>query len=176
MALLLLPVLRLIAGVLTQVLSNPSYPLLIEGSVSEVFVVPILSGLFSGFHEEFGWRGYALPRFQAKWNALASSIVLGVVTSLWHLPAFFTPGEPLFGRNFWEWLLWHMLIQIVGFTWIFNNTNGNVLALVLFHATTNLRVFAVDMTYYGILLVAAILIVVICGAKNLVRQEPVEGT
>jgi CAAX protease family protein len=175
-ALLLLPVLRLIAGVLIQVFNHPSHPLLIEGSISEVLIVPILLGLFSGIQEEFGWRGYALPRFQAKWNALVSSIILGLVTALWHLPAFFMPGQPLSGRSFWEWLPWHMLIQIVGYTWIFNNTHGNILAMVLFHATTELSLFAVDMTYYGILLVAAILIVVIFGAKNLVRQKPVEGT
>jgi membrane protease YdiL (CAAX protease family) len=175
-ALLLLPLMRLTAGVLIQVFTHPSLPLLIEGSISEVLIVPILLGLFSGIQEEFGWRGYALPRFQAKWNALVSSIILGLVTALWHLPAFFMPGQPLSGRSFWEWLPWWMLIQIVGFNWIFNNTNGNVLAMVLFHATTELSLFAVDYTYFGILLVAAILIVVIFGAKNLVRQKPLEGT
>ena len=132
MALLLLPVLRLVAGILTQVLHHPSYPLLLEGGIPAL-ITGIGLGLFSGLHEEFGWRGYALPRFQAKWTALTSSIVLGALTGLWHLSHFYSPGEPLFGSNFWEWLPWHMLIQIVGYTWIFNNTNGNILALVLFH-------------------------------------------
>ena len=167
-AVLILPILRLIAAVLTQVLSNTSYPFLVEGGVLDVLIVPIGMGLFSGIHEEFGWRGYALPRFQAKWNALISCIILGVITALWHLPGFITPGEPLFGRNFWEWLPWHMLIQIVGFSWIFNNTKGNVLAVILFHATTSLSLFVVDFTYYWVLLVAAILIVAVFGAKDLV--------
>ena len=171
-ALLLLPVLRLIAGIITQVFNDPSYPLLFEGGFSEVFIGPILLGCFSGLREEFGWRGYALPRFQAKWNALASSLVLGVITGLWHLPGFIRPGEPLFGVNFWEWLPWHMLIQIVGYTWIYNNTNGNILALVLFHTSTSIGVINLDVwTYIGVMLVAAILIVVFFGPKNLVRQK-----
>ncbi|MGB9591837.1 MAG: type II CAAX prenyl endopeptidase Rce1 family protein [Candidatus Kryptoniota bacterium] len=175
-AVFILPILRLIAAILTQLLSNTSYPFLVAGNVSEVLFVPILIGLFSGIHEEFGWRGYALPRFQAKWNALVSCIILGILTALWHLPGFITLGEPLFGRNFWEWLPWHMLIQVVGYSWIFNNTKGNVLAVILFHMTTSLSLFVVDFTYYWVLLVAAIIIVVIYGAKNFVRQKTVEET
>jgi membrane protease YdiL (CAAX protease family) len=149
--------------------------LLQEGGISAV-ITGISLGLFSGLREEFGWRGYALPRFQAKWNALTSSMVLGVLTGLWHLPAFFTPGEPLFGANFWVWFPWHMLIQIVGYTWIFNNTNGNILALVLFHITTSVGIFNLDVrTYIGVMLLAAILIVVIFGPKDLVRRMPEEA-
>lgn len=174
-AVLILPILRLIAAILTRIISGTPYPILVEGNISEILFVPILIGLFSGIHEEFGWRGYALPRFQAKWNALVSCIILGVITALWHLPGFITPGEPLFGRNFWEWLPWHMLIQIVGFGWIFNNTGGNILAVILFHVTTSLGLFKVDYTYYWVLLIAAILIVIIFGARDLVRNKaPVE--
>lgn len=175
-AVLILPILRLIAAVLTQILSDTSYPFLVEGDVVDVLLIPIGVGLFSGIHEEFGWRGYALPRFQAKWNALTSCIILGIITALWHLPGFFTLGEPLFARNFWEWLPWHMLIQIVGFSWIYNNTKGNILAVILFHTTTSLSLFVVDLTYYWVLLVAAILIVVIFGAKDFVRQKTREGS
>jgi membrane protease YdiL (CAAX protease family) len=50
-----------------------------------------LAIFFAGpFPEEFGWRGYALDRLQAKWNALTSSLILGAVWALWHLPLFFS--------------------------------------------------------------------------------------
>ena len=170
-ALVLLPILRLVAGVLTQLLYDPSYPLFPEDAIS-VFIFGVPIGLFAGLQEEFGWRGYALPRFQVKWNALASSIVLGVITGAWHVTRYIMPGEILFGSSFWEWFPWHMLIQIAGYTLIFNNTKGNILALVLFHASTSYGVGNLDIwTYCGVMLVAAILIVVIFGPKNLVRQK-----
>ncbi|MEM5775364.1 MAG: hypothetical protein AAGU05_10215, partial [Anaerolineaceae bacterium] len=57
-------------------------------------------------------------------------------------------------------------------TFIFNNSNGNVLAVVLFHAITNVGLFAVEKIYYVVLLAAAILIVVIFGAKDFTGQKP----
>lgn len=168
-ALLLLPGLRFVAAMLTQAMNPETYPFLVEGGVLNVLVFPVLAGAFSAIHEEFGWRGYALPRLQARWSALTSSIILGALTALWHLPAFITPGEPLFGRDFWAWVPWHLLIQVVGFTWIFNNTNGSVLAAALFHMTTSLSLFVVDTTYYWVLLAAALIILVIFGPQELVR-------
>lgn len=170
-AMLILPVLRFISALLTQLLSKTTYPFLVEGNVTQILFIPILMGLFSGIHEEFGWRGYALPRFQAKWNALISCLILGILSALWHIPAFITPGEPLSSQNFWQWLPWHMLIQIIGFSWIFNNTNGNVLAAILFHTTTSLSLFVVDSTYYWVLAFAALLIIVFFGPNDLLRKK-----
>jgi hypothetical protein len=63
-------------------------------------------------------------------------------------------------------------------TWIFNNTNGSVLAAILFHGMAN---SVGDLIWccgssawplYGVELAAVILIVIIFGPKNLVRQKP----
>ncbi len=45
--------------------------------------------LLGPLSEEYGWRGYLLIKLQQKWSALASSIIVGVVWALWHLPLFF---------------------------------------------------------------------------------------
>jgi hypothetical protein len=137
------------------------------------FIASILHG---GLSEEFGWRGYALPRFQAKWNALTAALVLGLIEGCWHIPLVFMPGDERFG----------MLIPVLIFpyfatgilrTWVFNNTGGSVLAAVLFHAAGNTAGWAVpanvpsqlfaDLIYSGL----AVTIVVIFGAQNLVRRS-----
>src|SRR5436853_185126 len=53
--------------------------------------------------EEFGWRGYALDRLQARWGALTSALVLGVVWGLWHLPLFFLPAAGIYVLPFGPW-------------------------------------------------------------------------
>lgn len=41
--------------------------------------------------EELGWRGYALSRFDAVFNPLLSSLVLGMIWAAWHIPMFWFP-------------------------------------------------------------------------------------
>jgi hypothetical protein len=63
--------------------------------------------------------------------------------------------------------------------WIFNNTGGSILAAVLFHAAGNTAGWAVpanvpsqvfaDLIYTGL----AVLVVLIFGPKNLMRQKPI---
>jgi membrane protease YdiL (CAAX protease family) len=97
-----------------------------------VFLQTLL--LSSPMGEEIGWRGYALPRLQADRSALWASVVLGVVWGIWHLPLFFVPGDPLQNS-----LLSALLVAIVAdsilFSWLFNNTDGSLLLVLLFHSS-----------------------------------------
>ncbi|MGB5227569.1 MAG: CPBP family intramembrane glutamic endopeptidase, partial [Eudoraea sp.] len=46
--------------------------------------------------EEYGWRGYLLPRLMKKFNVFYSSIILGLIWGLWHYPAYLIgTGVPL---------------------------------------------------------------------------------
>jgi membrane protease YdiL (CAAX protease family) len=135
--------------------------------------------IMSGMAEEFGWRGYVLPRFQARWNALTSSIILGVIWACWHISFFFVPGAGLYGRNFLEWAPWIILSSVI-YTWLFNNTKGSVLVAALFHATANYTMFifptqATTWINNLLLLLAVILIVIVFGAENLVKRKSAEA-
>jgi uncharacterized protein len=45
-----------------------------------------------GGQEEPGWRGFALKRLLKSYNPFLSSIFIGIVWAIWHLPHFFIEG------------------------------------------------------------------------------------
>jgi len=172
--LLFLPVLALVDNLVIRLLDGQNYPVFFNYDPVWTIITSFAFAFFSnGVLEEFGWRGYVLPRFQARWNALASSLILGVLWAVWHAGQWFVPGSNLYQRDFWLWSLGTILLTII-MTWIFNNTKGSVLAAALFHGTINTGIFAflLDWRYYVIELLVVVLTVIIFGPKNLVRQEP----
>jgi membrane protease YdiL (CAAX protease family) len=85
--------------------------------------------------EEFGWRGYALPRLQARYGALVASLIIGVIWAVWHVPKFLTAGDA-HDYSFWFFAL-QIIAEAILFTWVFNNTHGSLLMALLFHAALN---------------------------------------
>jgi membrane protease YdiL (CAAX protease family) len=112
---------------------------------SPLTILPfVLFTLFYGpLPEELGWRGYVLDRLQGKWNALVSSLILGVIWSLWHAPMFFMRGSlqsevfPLNSVSFWLAMGPGILAEAVIMTWIYNNTQRSTLSAILFHFMMN---------------------------------------
>lgn len=99
------------------------------------FVVVLLVG---GGQEEFGWRGYLLPRLQARVGALSASLAVGVLWAVWHLPLF-TFGMPGYTYENVPFLVYLPLLMAasVAFTWLFNHTSGSVVPVMLLHAAFN---------------------------------------
>jgi membrane protease YdiL (CAAX protease family) len=92
--------------------------------------------IFGGLSEEPGWRGFALPRLQAKFSPLVSSLILGVIWAVWHAPGRFGGIEAKsLSDTLVEWVL--ILFVTVIFTWLFNRTKGSVLVTVLAHPAMN---------------------------------------
>lgn len=85
-------------------------------------------------YEEPGWRGFALPRLQARHSALTSSVVLGAIWAVWHLPNFFIPGSPHYGMPFVGFLLGITAMSVL-MTWVYNNTGGSVWMSMLWHGS-----------------------------------------
>lgn len=130
------------------------------------------------FQEEWGWRGYALNRLQTRWSALTSSLFLGFVWGAWHTPLFFIPGTIQSQTPIWGFMILIITASIL-FTWIYNNTNQSILAVMLFHAMNNLTLVIIptlQTTFGGLYLLltstaAALLVTLIWGAKTLTRQS-----
>lgn len=129
--------------------------------------------------EELGWRGYALDRLQRKWNALVSSLVLGVIWAVWHTPMFFMRGSlmsevlPLWSTQFWVVMGPGILAGSVVMTWIYNNTQRSTLGAILFHFMMNftaefLRLPGDLKTYQFVwLTIIAIVVILVYGPATL---------
>lgn len=153
-----------------------------EIPMSPVIAVPALflvSLLING--EEMGWRGFALPRLQARFNAFTASLILGVIWAGFHLPLFWTIGSTQAGQPMWGFLL-SIVASSVIVTWLYNNT-GSLLMAVLFHASVNTWsqiIPGIDTAHAGIgpiywltvglLWVTAVLITRLYGPENLTRK------
>ena len=116
---------------LAELLRNPQ--LLLSIFLPNVLIGMILPSL----GEEPGWRGFALPRLQARYGPLAGTLILGFLHSFWHLVAFFTPLlGPFTISRFLAFMLTGMAGAVI-FTWIFNNTRASILLAMLVHGASN---------------------------------------
>lgn len=131
------PALFLLQRLSSAIIFNVNQPTPVWAGNPLIILAPLIASiLHGGLSEEFGWRGYALPRLQSRYNATQSSIILGLLEGLWHVPLVFWVGDARFGMSIPLLILWQMIATFYR-TWIFNNTDGSILAAVLFHAMGN---------------------------------------
>jgi uncharacterized protein len=135
----------------------------------------------SALGEEIGWRGYALPRLQAGRSALNSSLILGVIWGFYHLPLYFT-GQPFRPLSLFAPFVVSTIALSVILTWVYNSTGGSLLLVVLLHATANFpltllleplgsRAVLPFWLFVGLMVVAAIVVVMVAGPKHLSRKH-----
>ncbi len=95
-------------------------------------LLPLL--ILGPLSEELGWRGYALGRLQTRWDALASSLIVGLVWALWHLPLFMMVGtsQHEMGVPFIGFLI-KMMASSILYTWLYNNTQRSLWSAILLH-------------------------------------------
>ncbi len=145
-------------------------------------VIPsILFASLIPFVEELGWRGFVLDRLQERHNALVSSLIVGVVWSLWHLPLFFVADTYQAGLGVGTLTFWLFLFGVlplsIPFSWIYNNTNRSTLAVILFHSMVNIMGEMIALTetadtiFIGLWVVAAVVITAVWGAKSFMREK-----
>ncbi len=149
-------------------------------------VIPIffLVLIFSVLGEEIGWRGFALPWLQKRFTALQSSLILGLIWSVWHLPLFWIPGDfhqqlPLM------WFLIQTVSITILYTWIFNATKGSLLIILLLHTASNTAFGVLPMLPEAasgslrpawilniLLVIAASLVIILNGSGTLAKHKP----
>jgi membrane protease YdiL (CAAX protease family) len=158
--LLLPPAITIAAQLLHQLLGNGSEKLLpfqllnlgppgTPVSVQILLLAIVFIIGFDGFGEELGWRGFALPRLLEKYSALTASLVLGAIWAIWHLPYAMTVGTSMSEHHFLYFVPGIIASSILS-TWIYNNTNGSILMVILFHATGNLSYMVLPVFFHGV--------------------------
>lgn len=178
-----------IAAILLYNLSggSPALPLLakdappfsnVPGFTLNILLLFFITGIVNG--EELAWRGYALPKLQGKYSALTSSLILGVIWTMFHLPLFFTlTGSSQANESFVSFLIGTVSLTVL-FTWMYNHTRGSVLLAYLLHASTNTwtRILSISTsnrleswTLTALVVLFAVIVIVKAGPENLSRTR-----
>jgi membrane protease YdiL (CAAX protease family) len=90
------------------------------------------------FGEEYGWRGYLLPRLLPL-GEIRASVLLGVIWGVWHLPLLLA-GLNYPGVNVWLAIIIFTFVTVAlsfTYTWFYVASSGSVLVAAVFHASTN---------------------------------------
>jgi membrane protease YdiL (CAAX protease family) len=98
-------------------------------------VMVLITSLLGGGQEEFGWRGFAVPALQDRYDALTTSVIIGLCWAGWHLPAF-AFEIPGYTTSFALYTVLVVGMSII-FTWLYNSTDGSILLAMLFHGGVN---------------------------------------
>lgn len=139
-----------------------AYPLLVSGVAAGVVEgitfggVPmqidlslhlLLGTLFVGalvlLFEEYGWRGYALPRLQARLGAWRASPLIGFLWGVWHLPLWLLQPQRAMGGPFalaFALFVFGCIAASVLYTCVYNGTGGSLLLVALVHGVDDVLV------------------------------------
>jgi len=130
-----LAVVLLTAGI--NVALGASVPSMAQfGSVTTIllfFAVRLVNPGDGALGEEPGWRGFALPGLQSTLSPLVSTLILGVLVTVWHVPLLFLE-EGLLRPFMIVGFLLATLAVTFWYTWLFNHTGGSVLMTIISHA------------------------------------------
>jgi membrane protease YdiL (CAAX protease family) len=145
-----------------------------------LFVVPFFLIDFICNGEEIGWRGYVLPRLQARHSALISTLIVGMIWGFWHLPKFLSDWNIVS----FAWFMGHTMAAAFIYTWVYNGTRGSLLLVTILHASSNTAGIFLPMAntvssqnmgaYIGYVLiewVTAVVIVLATGPARFSRTE-----
>jgi uncharacterized protein len=105
------------------------------------FFTGIAFGIPAGFFEEFGWTGFAFMKMHKRQGVIGSGVTLGILWSLWHLPAIDFLGA---ASPHGQWLLAFFLSFTLIMTamrllivWLYSRTGSLLLAQVMHAISTS---------------------------------------
>src|SRR5262245_26031604 len=98
------------------------------------FIVTMFLGVLINT-EEIAWRGFALPRLQAKYGVLVACLLLAVPESMLHLPYFWNKDVAFYQTVGIFWFTAFNLALVFIYAFMFNRTKGSLLIVTIAHAS-----------------------------------------
>lgn len=135
---LLFPVIIGVMGILIGYLYNNNFFNEQSFQPFYIFIPAFLSAIFFGGIEEFGWRGVLLPELLKKHGYIFSTVTVGIIWGVWHLPLFYILGTTQYEMFFPIFLFLSIGLSAI-FTWLYVKTNS-IFLCVIFHASFNATV------------------------------------
>jgi membrane protease YdiL (CAAX protease family) len=149
------------------------------GDILMAFILTVGLGILFNT-EEIAWRGFALPRLQARHSALMATALLAIPEAVLHAPYFFENGQTFYTQIGPVWFTAFSVALIVVYTWVFNSTRGSLLIVTLLHASQNawanlLSDNSARPFHFTVALIAvtAVALVLIYGREHLARTPKV---
>ena len=96
----------------------------------------VLMILFGGGQEEFGWRGYALPRLEDQYGLWIANTMLGILWAAWHIPLWFIQGTSQSFMNFGSFILFTVGLSYL-FSWFRKLSGKRPFACMYAHGLGN---------------------------------------
>ena len=91
------------------------------------YIFVLVTFVINAIGLEAGLRGFALPWLLRRFNALVASVILGVAWAVWSLPQLLFPGSILSALSIVVYIPALVIFSVL-LTYIYNSTNGSVLA------------------------------------------------
>lgn len=173
-------------------LTHPEAPLpggvaIVSGMVS--VCVTFVVGLFRwGLPEEIGWRGWLQPQLQNTMSPFTTSLIMGVIITLWHihpnsLPEIAAVKEDVYLIGHYPEVIERLIITIpitLVITYIYNNTQGSLLVMMIFHSSNNTSYFWLDeifntaqTEFFKTAFLVALVVIGVVFSLLVFRQRPV---
>ena len=144
-----------------------------------LYPLAFLFPLGNQWREEYGWRGFAQPLLQRKYGAFKSSIVIGALWGLWHLPLFYFPtSQAVYARTNIVFFIIRLIALSLIMTWMLNGSGRLVTATVAHFLAGAIDFFVVksstpygELIYVGIEIALIVFLIQKYGTEKMANNE-----
>jgi membrane protease YdiL (CAAX protease family) len=166
-AVLIYPALYLLGAVITNAFGQSVGWIRADMAGSNLGALAAITFLYQLFYgncvgEEPGWRGFALRKLQSRYSPLVASLIVSSMWIPWHLPMWYLENGALTTAYLVRQFVYGGAIGVT-FSWLYNRSEGSILAVGLMHASLNTSVILLPQTeaQEALMIVLAVLVAIL---------------